>query len=319
MNHAQGRADLLDRLDWPSGPVDIVLDTDTAAEVDDPFALAYAALSTPRVQLRAVTAAPFTYDHAPTPGRGVRQSRDEAKRILALLDMPTSPRVCLGSERWLESPNDSVPSEARDTLVELLESRGDQSLYVVCIAAATNVASVLNHRPDLAAKMVVLWLGGHPLHWPRTDEFNLKGDAHAARTLLDSGAPLILFPCRLVAEMLHATLAELETHLRGASPVADALVDLVRDFVHEPMTTPGVSKPIWDLAPLAWLINPDWVTTSIQPSPVLTPELTWRRDPGRHPIRVAEHIDRSGVFVDLFRKLYGHRPPQPARPSPPGS
>lgn len=303
MQHVHAAADRSARLDWPPGRVDVVLDTDTNAEIDDQFALAYAALSPKRIRLAAVLAAPFTQRHAQTPAEGMRQSFDEIHRVLRRIDPPAPPRVCHGSDRWLTSDHDSVASEARDHLIELAEARRDTPLYVVSIAAATNVASVLNHRPDLTEKLVVLWLGGHPLYWPSTDEYNLKGDPHAARVLLDSGVSLVLFPCRMVAEMLHAPLAELEAHLDGASGIGTYLVDLVRGFTYEPMTTPGVSKPIWDLAPLAWLNNADWVTTSIQPSPSLTPELTWRHDPERHPIRVAEHIVRSSVFTDLFTKL----------------
>ncbi|MFP4107406.1 MAG: hypothetical protein ACLFVU_15160 [Phycisphaerae bacterium] len=57
------------------------------------------------------------------------------------------------------------------------------------------------------------------------------------------------------------------------------------------------------LAPIAWLLNSDWVRTSVCASPILTEEDTWQRDPDRHPIRVAEHIRRDGVFSDLFAKL----------------
>ena len=39
-------------LEWPTSRVDMVLDTDTYNEIDDQFALAYAALSPERIRAR---------------------------------------------------------------------------------------------------------------------------------------------------------------------------------------------------------------------------------------------------------------------------
>jgi hypothetical protein len=65
----------------------------------------------------------------------------------------------------------------------------------------------------------------------------------------------------------------------------------------------GVSKAIWDLGPVAWLLNPAWVETVLTPSPILTTEKTWSQDPRRHLIREARYIHRDPIFADLFRKL----------------
>ena len=47
----------------PKGPVRVILDTDTANEIDDQFALTWALLSPERIQLEGVTAAPFSFQH----------------------------------------------------------------------------------------------------------------------------------------------------------------------------------------------------------------------------------------------------------------
>lgn len=57
-------ADLLrGRLVPPDGPVRVLIDTDTANEIDDQFALAWALLSRERLRIEAVTAAPFSFQH----------------------------------------------------------------------------------------------------------------------------------------------------------------------------------------------------------------------------------------------------------------
>lgn len=47
----------------PAGKVRLILDTDTANEIDDQFTLAWTLLSTDRIELEAVTAEPFSFQH----------------------------------------------------------------------------------------------------------------------------------------------------------------------------------------------------------------------------------------------------------------
>ena len=58
---------LIQRLTPPTGPVDMVLDTDTYNEVDDQFALMYSLTSPDRVHLQAVYAAPFFNNRSVSP------------------------------------------------------------------------------------------------------------------------------------------------------------------------------------------------------------------------------------------------------------
>ena len=50
---------LLKRLQKPTGPVDVVIDTDTFNEIDDQYALSYLIKSDDRLNLKAIYAAPF--------------------------------------------------------------------------------------------------------------------------------------------------------------------------------------------------------------------------------------------------------------------
>ena len=51
------------RLEPPQGPVRLVIDTDTANEIDDQFAIAWALMSQDRLRIEAVTAVPFSFAH----------------------------------------------------------------------------------------------------------------------------------------------------------------------------------------------------------------------------------------------------------------
>jgi purine nucleosidase len=51
------------RLEPPKGPVRLIIDTDTANEIDDQFALAWALLTPERMTVEAMTAEPFSFAH----------------------------------------------------------------------------------------------------------------------------------------------------------------------------------------------------------------------------------------------------------------
>ena len=54
---------LLNNLSLPSGRNKMILDTDTANEIDDQFALAWTLLSNDKIDLLGVTAEPYSFQH----------------------------------------------------------------------------------------------------------------------------------------------------------------------------------------------------------------------------------------------------------------
>ena len=60
---------------------------------------------------------------------------------------------------------------------------------------------------------------------------------------------------------------------------------------------------IWDISTVAWIIEPKWIPSALVPSPILTDDFRWKRQPGHHLIRVATNVQRDLVFHDLFEKL----------------
>ncbi len=281
-------------------PCRVVLDTDTYNEVDDQFALAHLLLSPDRVRMEAAYAAPFDNHRSAGPADGMERSFEEILRVLELVGPPVPPAVFRGAPRFLPTLNTPVVSDAARDLVERAHrSDPGDPLYVVAIAAATNVASALLLAPEIAEKIVVVWLGGHGLHWPHTREFNLKQDPYAARILLESTAPLVLVPCQPVSSHLVTTVAELETHLAPTGPLGHYLTDIVRAYEGNP---PAWSKVIWDMAASAWMINSAWVPSDELPAPILRKNLTWELQSCQRRIRVAREVDRDAIFADFFSK-----------------
>ena len=281
-------------------PQRVVLDTDTYNEVDDQFALAHLLLSPEIIGLEAVYAAPFFNHRSSGPDDGMERSYEEIHRVLELVDPEKRPDVFRGSTRYLPTVNTPVRSDAVNDLVQRALSVGEgETLYVVAIAAATNVASALLTAPEIADKITIIWLGGHAPYWPHTREFNLQQDPYAARVLLDANNSLVLVPCHPVASHLITTVAELEDQLAPHSKLGRYLTDIVRNYEGNP---PAWSKIIWDIAASAWMINPSWVKTDEMPAPMLKKDLTWELQSHRRSIQIAREVNRDAIFADFFAK-----------------
>jgi purine nucleosidase len=278
----------------------MVLDTDTYNEIDDQFALVYALLS-PKLHLEAVYAAPYFNDRSTGPADGMEKSYEEILRILDRLAVNPDGLVFRGSTRYLPSTREAVKSPAAHDLIARALAPRQGPLYVLAIGAITNVASALLLEPRIAERIVVVWLGGHPYYWPRTDEFNLKQDVPAAQVLFDCGVPLVHIPCVNVAEHMRTTLPEMQAYVRGRGPIGDYLYGIFEAYHADHY---AYSKVIWDMTTVAWVNEPAWVPTDLAPAPVLRDDVTWGpADATRHQVRVARTVNRDAIFRDIFRKL----------------
>ncbi|MDZ7336683.1 MAG: nucleoside hydrolase, partial [candidate division KSB1 bacterium] len=107
----------LERLQSPQGKIKIVIDSDTYNEIDDQFAIVYALLSSERLTVEAIYAAPFFNDRSVGPGDGMEKSYREILKILNKLNRPIQGVVFRGSDRYLTDWEHPIRSEAALDLV----------------------------------------------------------------------------------------------------------------------------------------------------------------------------------------------------------
>jgi hypothetical protein len=266
--------DLLEqRLQPPSGPIRMVLDTDTYNEIDDQFAVVYALRSPEKLTVEALYAAPFTNNRSIGPGEGMEKSYDEIVRLLDRLHVPADGFVYRGSTAYLGSRPERSPA-ALDLAARAMAAADDDPLYVAAIGAITNVASALLIEPEILRKIVVVWLGGNP---------------HVASHLL-------------------TTKAELAEAIAGRNPICDFLYERFCEYHADHF---AYGKEIWDVATIAYLLDERWTPSRVVPSPRLMGEwqpntgghLYFEPAPERHPIRELWFARRNPIFRDLFTKL----------------
>ena len=296
-----GVSRLVNLLQHPNGPCDVVIDTDAANEIDDQFAIVHALLSDV-LNVEAIYAAPFHAEWTQTtgPDEGMELSYQEILKVLDKMPAEFAGPVLRGSAAYMSAPDTLVPSEAADDLVARAMSDRDGPLYVLALGALTNVASAILSEPDIVSRIVVIPLGGSPYETGSYADMNFTEDVHAVRVLFDSGVPVVHVVGYVVSEMMRTTEPEIARYVKGKGALGDYLYELYREFVSD---FPGRSKPIWDMAVGAWLMDPDWTGSHLTPSPIFNEDLRYSFDPSRHPVRVLTRVDRDAVFRDFFEKL----------------
>ena len=292
---------LVRMLQHPNGPCDVVIDTDAANEIDDQFAIVHALLSD-TLDVEAIYAAPFHAEWTQTsgPDEGMELSYREILRVLDKMPAEFTGTTLRGSTEYMSAPGRPVHSEASEDLVTRAMADRDGLLYVLALGAVTNVASAILTQPDVVSRMVVVPLGGSPYEAGSYADMNFTEDVHAVRVLFDSGIPVVHVVGYVVSEMMRTTEPEMARYVKGRGEIGDYLYQLYRDQVSD---YPGRSKPIWDMAVGAWLMDPGWTQSHLAPSPIFNEGLQYSFDPIRHPVRVLTRVDRDAVFRDFFERL----------------
>lgn len=246
-----------------------------------------------------------------TPGVGMQKSYDEILLVCDKMGIDFADKVYRGSERYLESYDTPVESDAVSHLIEIAKTASpDDPLYIVAIGATTNISSAILLAPEIIRNIVVTWTAGYPttITGVFQESFNMEQDMLASQLLFDSGVPLMYLPGFHVGVQLGLSLPEMEAWVKGKGEIGDYLYWLFMNNPHYPFQGIddyfGRTWIIWDLINFAWLMQPDWVPSFMTTAPYLTDDRKWLRteDP-RHPMREALDINRDAIFRDFFQKL----------------
>jgi len=293
-------------LQRPMGQVDVVLDTDAYNEIDDQYALAYLLSAPEKLNTVAVYAAPFFNAKSSGPEDGMLRSYDEILKVIQLMGWNHPEKVYKGSTAYLPDENTPVHSPAAEDLAaRAMNYTKENPLYVAAIGAITNVASALLINPEIKDRIVLVWLGGHALEWPKNDEFNLRQDVAAARVVFGCGVPLVLLPCMGVVSAFTTTEPELRYWLMGKNPLCTYLAQNTIDEANSYAKGKPWSRTIWDATVIAWLLDEkgEMVQDKLIASPIPEYDNHWGSDPTRHLIRYVYHIRRDRLWEDIFTRL----------------
>lgn len=296
----------LKNIEVPKSKVDVVIDSDAFNEIDDQFAIAYLMAHPDKLNLKAIYAAPFLNELSGNPKIGMEKSYEEILRLLELMNKREYKCVTYrGSEKFLSNENTPIISEAAEDLAKRAVGYSSENpLYVIAIGAITNVASALLLKPEIAEKIVIVWLGGHGREYHDTKEFNLYQDIAAARVVFGSGAPIVQLPCKGVVSGFSASYVELEYYLKGVNPLCDFLVTRVKEALGRYAEKIAPTRVLWDVVAVAWLLNDDDKFMLSRLDSLAIPEYNhqYSYDESRK-MRYVYYIKRDALMTDLFLKL----------------
>ncbi len=269
----------------------IVIDSDIANELDDPFAIAHALLAPEVYRVEAITLAPFRREGL-SAADSIRLSRELGQETLDAIGAQV-PMIDGGE--FLASGTEPSESEAVDYLLEASQ----EPLLILGIGACTNIASAILRDPEFQDRVEVWWLGGHSGELSAW-EYNLNGDVHASRVLLESRVPLTVFPAWGVTSNLLVSLAALERDIEPTGRLGAFLTGLIREHQQDHF---GYEKELWDVAVMAYGINPEWFRWTDLPRPTFDRELNWVAQPEAAPMRRITWLERNPILRDHFRRV----------------
>lgn len=248
---------LMKNLSVPKGMVDVVIDSDAFAEIDDQYAIAYLLRSKEKLNTKALYAAPVADPpRIKNAAYGMENSYKEIKKLLTLLDEDLP--VFKGSDRYLADEKTPVISDAAKDLAKRAEEYSPENpLYVIGIGAITNIASAILINPSITENIVVVWLGGHSYEFSDTNEFNMCQDIAASRVVMSCGAPFVQLPCFGVVSQFSLSKSEIEHWLTGKNKVCDYLSEITINAAEKYASGNPWTRIIWDVVPVAWLLNDD--------------------------------------------------------------
>ena len=284
-------------------PTRVVLDCDTANEVDDQFAIAHA-LGLPGgvLDVRGIVSVHNTIAHGP----GSRDMyQDEAERVVGLCgsDVP-----CItGADRPMNSRGEPAPSAGLEFLID--EAR-EGPLTVILTGPATDVASLLVAEPDLRENVRVVWLGGfgnaesygrHKFH-----ELNGRADIAAWRVLFEEEVDLLHVPGWPAPAKLLVRAGPFAGEVRAVgNPISSYLAEILELWVAEyggPIDPAG-EKILWDVACVAAVAHPESVTVERRPLPTIDAAAAHDYSlPGREVETVVD-LDEGAVLRGLVEAL----------------
>lgn len=282
----------------------VIIDTDAANEADDQYAIVQALLS-PRLDIRAITAAHFGNEKSP---HSMEDSYQEILRITGMMNrqrdvfhMP----VLRGAPQALEGEA-PIESEGARAIVEEALRDAAEPLYVISLGALTNTASALLMEPAIARRMTVIWIGGNA--YPQGGwEYNLKNDVAAARHVFQSAVPLWQVP-RNVYQMMLVSVAELAVQVHPYGEIGAYLFSHLVEWGHtfwgkrSPLRT-GECWFLGDSPAVGLLLNEHEFHYHTQRAPFIRDDMTYDHSAGNREIRIYDSIDSRFILQNLYAKL----------------
>lgn len=278
-------------------PIHLIIDADTANEVDDLFALVRA-IDEPAFNLLGITSAQF-HTSPQASKNTVKESQKINEQIIQVMNRPDI-KLPLGSNKPLKSATKPSRSKASKFIIEKAhQMKNGEKLDLVILGSCTNVASAILEDPTIIPKVRVNYLGFW--HTVETNtynkkEFNSRNDPLAVDVLLNTLNLEFNVMTATTSQHLVFKKTTVDQELKGKGGIKDILVNRWDTYNRwwtkkDPKKTEWI---MWDVAIIEALINPEYATKT----PLQTPKENTKRTIG-----VYTKLDAAAMETVFWKHL----------------
>ncbi|MEO0530946.1 MAG: nucleoside hydrolase [Planctomycetota bacterium] len=286
------------RAEEPTAKPRLILDADTANEIDDLYAIARM-MRQDRYEVVALNSTQWVHylnDDWLEPGQtSVEASQKLNEDLLRLLGNQAIPHP-LGSVEPVGKPwggFEPKDSAAAQAIIQHARDTSDgEKLSVVCLGASTNLASAIGIAPEIAPKLRCYLLGfkydvDHDI-WNKSS-FNVRRDLNAADLLLNTeDLELHIMPAN-VSEPLKFDRDETFARNEALGPLGEYLSERWRYHAAHHTT-----RTMWDLALVEAVLRPEFA----KQRSVTTPLENTRRQ-----VSLYTDIDEAAMQADYWQAV----------------
>lgn len=273
----------------------VLVDADTANEVDDLFALSII-LMEPSVEITALNAAHWQTAHWATE-KTMEDSHRLNQMLLGIMDLEVNLNRG-GAARMYDWGDQAQHSAAAYEIIDQAKSQKEgEKLNIIALGALTNVASAIFIEPSIAKNIKLYWLGttyDFEKGILRKDDFNCQMDQFALSHLLFSEVEMHIIPVSVANQMTFdydGSREKLENHFLG-----DFLLKIWDDHIDAGRT----KRTIWDLSIINAFLHPEWMEEV---------EITTSKDNGNRSVFYYKDFDADKMRKDFFDKILEYNRP----------
>ncbi len=296
----------------PNGKIRVLLDTDANNELDDQHAIAYMLFNGQTFDVEGITV------NRTRNGGPVEDHLAEAKRVVKLCALDSKIKVYKGASGNYEEIVEHIDepdfdgAEAVDFIIERAKAEDDRKLILLPVGKLTNIALALKKDPSIVPNVRIVWLG---TNYPEPGEYNFVNDIPALTPILESDVEFEMVMVRYGkpsgTDAVKAYLKDFQRIMPGKGPrisdpvtgrhggaftcFGDYSVDLFEKFRGNPD-----SRPLFDMAAVAILKNPEWAQRVTIGAPAFT-DGKWVDNPdNKRKIIIWENFDTEKIMKDFY-------------------
>ena len=275
----------------------LIIDSDVGNEIDDFYAIALALASPDRFDLRGICGAHYTNARKGAGPGSIEHSVKLTHDLLAAAGMTGKYPVLHGSPPF-QYYGFPVESEGSKFIIdEAKKASPDDPLWIVILGACSTTSSAILSEPSIADNIRVVYHTRSDWTWPqRSVQFNVMGDIHAARGILESLAPLVWFD---TGTQIKCTYEITKKYLAPISPLGKFL----HDYRDNDIWFSSPLKGYYDIGDIALLINPGICQMEITKAPRMDQFMYFDMKQGVGKMLRVFDIENEAVWNMLFSRL----------------